>query len=107
MIKGKILDHLKALCRHRRTLEEAARFKLFIKLEMNMRNSNIWAVLKKSFSHIPFHVDDALAGTFVLVSFFNTNVLCLFNNSLPGILALVDLPNAVVKVLLAILTWQN
>ena len=43
VIKGKILDHLKALCRHRRTLEEAARFKLFIKLEMNMRNSNRWA----------------------------------------------------------------
>ena len=42
VIKGKILDHLKALCKHRRTLEEAARFKLFIKLEMNMRNSNRW-----------------------------------------------------------------
>ena len=36
VIKGKILDHLKALCKHRRTLEEAARFKLFVKLEMNM-----------------------------------------------------------------------
>ena len=104
MIKGKILDHLKALCKHRRTLEEAARFKLFIKLEMNMRNSTRWAVLKKVFRHISFHVDDSLAETFELVSFLNTNVVCLFNNSLPGILALVDLPNAVVKVLLAILT---
>ena len=54
VIKGKILAHLKALCRHRRTLEEAARFKLFIKLEMNMRNSTRWAVLKKFSVTFPF-----------------------------------------------------
>ena len=54
VIKGKILDHLKTLCKHRRTLEEAARFKLFIKLEMNKRNSNRWAVLKKFSVTFPF-----------------------------------------------------